>query len=74
MCSGRGNKHYDEGGGGLFKSTVWASDGTDLLGGDAADDTLLHPVDHVLLLHPAVEVLQGNLVVQAPLHLIGHHV
>lgn len=48
--------------------------GTDLLGGDAADDALLHPVDHVLLLHPAVEFLQGDLVVQAPLHLIGHHV
>lgn len=47
---------------------------TNLLGSDAADDALLHPVDHVLLFHPAVEVLQGDLVVQAPLHLIGDHV
>ncbi|KAF3860336.1 hypothetical protein F7725_000591 [Dissostichus mawsoni] len=41
-----------------------------MLGGDAADDVLLHPVDHVLLLHPDLEVLQGQLVVQAPLHLV----
>lgn len=46
----------------------------DLLRSDAADDALLHPVDHVLLLHLAVEVLQGDLVIQAPLDLIGHHV
>lgn len=47
---------------------------THLLRTDAADHTLLHPIDHVLLLHPAVEVLQSDLVVQAPLHFIGHHV
>lgn len=47
---------------------------TDLLRTDAADHIVLHPFDHVLLLHLAMEVLHSNLVVQAPLHLIGHHV
>ena len=45
-----------------------------LLWGDAVDDTLLHPVHHVFLLHADVELLQRDLVVHAFLHLVGDHV
>lgn len=58
----------------IVKSNKSSRTKTDLLRSDAADDALLHPVDHVLLLHSVVEVLQSDLVVQAPLHLTGHHV